>query len=214
MAKKKLQIQLQLSELIYDIENKAFLRGRHAQVPDMQMSSDMQIDELSENRNQVLRSLDSAIQEAKVTMWEWFQAPLIVIAKPDTSIIGNEATTTTHDVEGSGEIATTDGTALMAQAVSLPPLSNILTTGLSFVQIDLYLPSNYNSYVQDTLTASLHDYIVYKALSDYSLVTDKVDMEMYLAKANIALQTLSTSIHKRLRPQRIADTKPIDDING
>lgn len=72
MAKKQIQITLNKDELLYDIENKAYLTGRsredgsnHAAV------SKMQADESDEDRNQMYRCIGNAIATLRNHLAEW-----------------------------------------------------------------------------------------------------------------------------------------------
>lgn len=72
MAKKKIDITIVMSELLYDVENTTSLTGlsRRAggnfeQVAGMQVNSD------EENLNQILRSIKKAMSDMKVELGEW-----------------------------------------------------------------------------------------------------------------------------------------------
>lgn len=69
MAKKNLNITLYMSELIYDFQNKAFITGRSKRVGgDSEQASDMQASDDEEDRNQSLRSIQTAYGHLQVEM--------------------------------------------------------------------------------------------------------------------------------------------------
>ena len=77
MARKVITIKLYTSELVYDVENKTYLTGRsrydgnnHERVANMQASED------EENRNQILRSLQSAFSVLKTKLSEYLASDL------------------------------------------------------------------------------------------------------------------------------------------
>lgn len=71
MAKKNLTITLYMSELIYDFQNKAFITGRSRRVGgDAEQASDMQASDDDEDKNQALRSIQTAYGQLLVEMGE------------------------------------------------------------------------------------------------------------------------------------------------
>jgi hypothetical protein len=72
MAKKNIQVTLYMSELIYDVQNKAYLTGRsrsngtnHEEVANMQANDD------DENANQIVRSIGNAFANLKTKLSEY-----------------------------------------------------------------------------------------------------------------------------------------------
>ncbi len=72
---KTIQIQLDLQEIIYDIQNKTYLTGRsrhdgtnHEQVANMQANDD------DENANQILRSISAAFNNLRVALGEYLDS--------------------------------------------------------------------------------------------------------------------------------------------
>lgn len=69
MAKKNLTITLYMSELMYDFQNKAFITGRSRRVGgDAEQASDMQASDDEEDKNQALRSIQTAYGQLLVEM--------------------------------------------------------------------------------------------------------------------------------------------------
>lgn len=72
----------------------------------------------------------------------------------------------------------------------------------SDIHIKLMVPSNFVMGIKDSITLSIHDYIISKALMDWFLLTNKEDAKEYSELSNIALATLRSSLYKRERPTR------------
>ena len=70
------------------------------------------------------------------------------------------------------------------------------------IKINLHVPSNFVMGIKDSITSSIHAYIINKALTDWFLMTNKGDAEEYDKLASIALNTLRSSLYKRERPTR------------
>ncbi len=70
------------------------------------------------------------------------------------------------------------------------------------IDIKLTVPSNFIMGIKDSITASIHDYIINKALMDWFLMTNKDDAKDYSDLAGFALSTLKSSLCKRERPKR------------
>lgn len=75
MARKSLTITLYMSELIYDFQNKAFLRGRSKRASDMdaEAASYIQASDDDEDKNQALRSIQNAYSQLLVEFSESIQ---------------------------------------------------------------------------------------------------------------------------------------------
>lgn len=70
------------------------------------------------------------------------------------------------------------------------------------LQLVLKVPTNFNFSVRETISASMHDYIVNFAVAQWFNMTDKADAKEYfdLSARNIA--ELREAINKRIRPVR------------
>lgn len=65
MAKKNVTITLYMSELVYDVQNKTYLKGRSKTDADPALVAQMQANDDDENINQVLRSIGEAFGTLK-----------------------------------------------------------------------------------------------------------------------------------------------------
>lgn len=70
------------------------------------------------------------------------------------------------------------------------------------ITITLSMPSNFTLGIRDAVSASMHDYIVNKALMDWFLITDKDDAKDYGDLAAVSLQNLHNAFNRRERPTR------------
>jgi hypothetical protein len=72
MARKNLTVTLYVSELIYDFQNKAYLTGRsrRAEGKDAEAASNMQASDDDEDKNQALRSIQTAYSQLLVELSE------------------------------------------------------------------------------------------------------------------------------------------------
>ena len=80
--------------------------------------------------------------------------------------------------------------------------SDKLMDTTSNIIITLKMPSNYNQATTDTVSASLHDYIVNSAIGDWFVITNKDDAENYVKLAIVNLEQIREAINKRVRPSR------------
>lgn len=67
-----------------------------------------------------------------------------------------------------------------------------------------HLPSNFNAAIKDSLTASVHDYIVNRALGEWFVITNKADASDYFTAAENNVNEIRETINKRVRPTRTA----------
>ena len=70
MAKKSIKITLYMSEMIYDVQNKTYLKGRSKTEIDATRKAYMQANDDDENLNQVLRSIGGAYGSLKAELSE------------------------------------------------------------------------------------------------------------------------------------------------
>jgi len=69
--KKTITITLHMSEIIYDVQNKTYLRGRSKQDAPADIKANMQANDDDENLNQVLRSVGNAYGSLKSALSEY-----------------------------------------------------------------------------------------------------------------------------------------------
>jgi hypothetical protein len=73
MAKKNVTITLYMSEMIYDVQNKSYLKGRSMVDQDPARVAYMQANDDDENLNQVLRSIGGAFGSLKSELSEYIE---------------------------------------------------------------------------------------------------------------------------------------------
>ena len=83
--------------------------------------------------------------------------------------------------------------------------NNVQLSDQSNLVVALSMPGNYNTSANDSVTASMHQYIVNLAIAEWFTIFDKNDSTDYLTMAAANLTTLREALAKRVRPVR----KPI-----
>lgn len=68
--------------------------------------------------------------------------------------------------------------------------------------LTLVLPSNYNQATIDSVSVSVHKYIVNTAIGDWFAITNKNDAADYVTMATNNLEEIREAINKRVRPVR------------
>lgn len=84
--------------------------------------------------------------------------------------------------------------------------SNEPMTGDDTLELNLKMPSNYNTSTVKTLAEAAHQYVVAMAIADWFTITDKADAADYIKTAATSLAILSEAAHKRVRPKRNENT--------
>lgn len=72
----------------------------------------------------------------------------------------------------------------------------------SNITLKLDVPSNFNLGVRDSLSSTIHDYIINKALMDWYMITNKDDAKDYADLSAVALQNIHNAFNRRERPVR------------
>ncbi len=96
-----------------------------------------------------------------------------------------------------GEWIISDGNAFSNQ--------NLLPTTAK-VTLNLSLPSNFNEAMLQSLTDSVHGYLVAFGISEWFVITNKADAQQYSAIAEDALKMVARALSQRLRPKRAASS--------
>jgi hypothetical protein len=78
--------------------------------------------------------------------------------------------------------------------------SNVLISESENLTLAFKMPSNYNQAATDSISASLHSYIVNKAVAEWFNITNKADASDYLALAAENLEQAKKAVSKRVRP--------------
>lgn len=80
--------------------------------------------------------------------------------------------------------------------------NNRLLTDDNSRSLVLTMPSNFNASAINSIAASIHQYIVAFATSEWFMITNKTDTEDYASVAKEGLELLRESLCKRTRPTR------------
>lgn len=64
------------------------------------------------------------------------------------------------------------------------------------------LPSNHNDASSDSVTQSIHSYLVDMALGDWFSITNKEDADIYISHSAVSLESVKRALFKRSRPTR------------
>ena len=84
--------------------------------------------------------------------------------------------------------------------------NNILINEDTNLEVTLKMPSNYQQATVDTISASLHQFIVNSAIADWFTITNKTDAEDYVKMAALNIAQIREAINKRVRPERPTPT--------
>lgn len=79
---------------------------------------------------------------------------------------------------------------------------NTLKLNVEFITFLLDMPGNYNTASTDSISASIHQYVVAFATSEWFKITNKADTEDYSRLAESSLELLRESLCKRSKPKR------------
>lgn len=164
-SKKTLTVTQQVKELVYDIQNKAYLTGQAREAEGKkgyEAASNMQASDDLENSYQIRRSLANAFSSLKSLLGEYLSED----KSTSNNLIDSE-------IDNDGELT------------------------LAFE-----LPSNYNGSSADSVGNSIHAYLVDMALSDWFAITNKEDVDTYVAHAALSLENAKRALYKRARPKR------------
>lgn len=169
-----LTIDLSVSELVFDIQNKSYLTGRSRfDGKNDEAVADMKANDDPESISELLRSIQNAYALLKVKLSEYL--------------------TTTADKDSKVEVVK-DDTAANTALTKYDKDTKL--------QLYLYVPSNFNMGVKEQIAQACHQYIVNSALAGWFLMTNKADANDYLTLATADLQMIREAINKRVRPVR------------
>lgn len=85
---------------------------------------------------------------------------------------------------------------------ALASATNELLQKAANIQIELELPSNYNTSAAESIPSALHQYIVNTAIGDWFSMTNRDDAAIYFTRAATNIEELRAAINKRVRPIR------------
>ena len=80
--------------------------------------------------------------------------------------------------------------------------NNALISGEKNLTLTLQMPGNFNQATNDTISTSVHQYIVNSAIGDWFTITNKNDSSDYVTLAASNLDVIREAINKRVRPTR------------
>lgn len=80
--------------------------------------------------------------------------------------------------------------------------NNALISGEKNLTLTLQMPGNFNQATNDTISTSIHQYIVNSAIGDWFTITNKNDSSDYVTLAAANLDVIREAINKRVRPTR------------
>lgn len=80
--------------------------------------------------------------------------------------------------------------------------SDKLLSSTSNLTVSLSVPGNFNSAVNETVSAALHQYLVNSAVGDWFTITNKNDASDYITLAAANLEQIREAVNKRVRPTR------------
>ena len=158
--KQTISLQLEMSEIIYDIQNKTYLTGRSVSngTPTSHIAN-MQANDDDENAAQILRSITTAVGILRNRLAEYLN--------PDGTTCGNESLTEKDNIK-----------------------------------LSLYMPSNFNAGVSETIGEAAHQFIVASAIADWFAITAHGETADYTNVAEKSLLILEEALCKRSRPTR------------
>ena len=82
--------------------------------------------------------------------------------------------------------------------------SDKLLSSTSNLTVSLSVPGNFNTAVNETVSAALHQYLVNSAVGDWFTITNKNDASDYITLAAANLEQIREAINKRVPPTRTA----------
>lgn len=80
--------------------------------------------------------------------------------------------------------------------------NELLSDETETLSLPLQMPTNYNNSTIDTITATMHQYVVNTAISEWFTITNKADAGDYISLAGQNLSALREALNKRIRPTR------------
>ena len=107
--KKTITITLHMREIIYDVQNKTYLRGRSKQDATPDIKANMQANDDDENLNQVLRSIGNAYGTLKSTLSEYIDESGTTasnVLQPNSDIIVVLTMPSNYNAAGNDVVAT------------------------------------------------------------------------------------------------------------
>ena len=180
---KSLSITLYLSEILYDIRNKAFLTGRSRETADNQAQiSWSQLSSDEPEMGQIMRSVESALAVVQTKM-----APYLGEITRERILREHHPPCMPHPEELI-ELSAEDD-------VLMPSKENAIT-------LKLLMPDNYNQAFVPALSSSIHNFIVAAVLGEWFVISHPNEAKAYLQWAEGESANIKACLEKRIKPIR------------
>lgn len=85
---------------------------------------------------------------------------------------------------------------------TLETVTNLYDDKEETVTLQCAFPSNFNQAALAGVAATIHEYVVARAVADWFTITHKTDAEDYRKTAALCLDSLAEAVSKRVRPIR------------
>lgn len=180
---KSLSITLYLSEILYDIRNKAFLTGRSRETADNQAQiSWSQLSGDEPEMGQIMRSVESALAVVQTKL-----APYLEEITRERIWREHHPPCMPHPEEPI-ELSAEDD-------VLMPSEENAIT-------MKLLMPDNYNQAFVPVLSSSIHNFIVAAVLGEWFVISHPNEAKAYLQWAEGESANIKACLEKRIKPLR------------
>lgn len=182
---KSLSITLYLSEILYDIRNKAFLTGRSRETADNQAQiSWSQLSSDEPEMGQIMRSVESALAVVQTKV-----APYLEEITRER--IWRERHPHKHCMPHP------------AEPIELPAEDDVLMRFEdNAITMKLLMPDNYNQAFVPVLSSSIHNFIVAAVLGEWFVISYPNEAKAYLQWAEGENVNIKACLEKRIKPLR------------
>lgn len=180
---KSLSITLYLSEILYDIRNKAFLTGRSRETADNQAQiSWSQLSGDEPEMGQIMRSVESALAVVQTKL-----APYLEEITRERILREHHPPCMPHP----------------AEPIELPAEDDVLMRFEdNAITMKLLMPDNYNQAFVPVLSSSIHNFIVAAVLGEWFVISYPNEAKAYLQWAEGENVNIKACLEKRIKPLR------------
>lgn len=180
---KSLSITLYLSEILYDIRNKAFLTGRSRETADNQAQiSWSQLSGDEPEMGQIMRSVESALAVVQTKL-----APYLEEITRERILREHHPPCMPHPEE----------------LIELPAEDDVLMRFEdNAITLKLLMPDNYNQAFVPALSSSIHNFIVAAVLGEWFVISHPNEAKAYLQWAEGESANIKACLEKRIKPIR------------
>ena len=185
--KHTIELKLYLSEIVYDIQQRAYLIGESMRTDQNAEQAAMVQDINDERKDAVLRSIGTTWATIRDVCYEYLKGT-------------NHTADNLLLLETRKKVAT----ALSFSFQGSNPADNTDETEDNTLQMMLRMPTNSALASSDALAADAHTAIVCNALAEGLLLTPARDLAAtYVQSAASSLQAMNTALNRRVRPNRL-----------